>query len=82
MFASRSSKLYLLLVGINIFVWLIAVIIYYQHTISLSVCLLAYGFGLRHGFDADHVAAIDSVTRKLMEKSDQPGAPGFFFYGN
>ena len=40
---------------------------------------LAYGFGLRHAVDADHIAAIDNVTRKLMQQNKRPIAVGFFF---
>src|SRR5208283_1172237 len=40
---------------------------------------LAYTFGLRHAVDADHIAAIDNVTRKLMQEGKRPVAVGFFF---
>jgi high-affinity nickel-transport protein len=40
---------------------------------------LAYSFGLRHAFDADHIAAIDNVTRKLMQEGKRPISVGFFF---
>ncbi len=40
---------------------------------------LAYAFGLRHAFDADHIAAIDNTTRKLMNGPTQPFGVGFFF---
>jgi nickel/cobalt transporter (NiCoT) family protein len=45
----------------------------------LGTALLAYGFGLRHAVDADHIAAIDNVTRKLMQDGQRPVAVGFFF---
>ena len=35
--------------------------------------------GLRHAVDADHIAAIDNVTRKLMQEGKRPAASGFFF---
>ncbi|HEX9167532.1 MAG TPA: hypothetical protein VF886_01205 [Roseiarcus sp.] len=38
--------------------------------------MLAYTFGLRHAFDADHIAAIDNVTRKLMQEGKRPVAVG------
>src|SRR5271170_6211403 len=41
--------------------------------------MLAYSFGLRHAFDADHIAAIDNVTRKLMQEGKRPVAVGLFF---
>src|SRR4051794_4806392 len=40
---------------------------------------LAYTFGLRHAFDADHIAAIDNTTRKLMQDGQKPVGAGFFF---
>src|SRR5687768_4166684 len=40
---------------------------------------LAYVFGLRHAFDADHIAAIDETTRLLLQKGQKPLGVGFFF---
>jgi nickel/cobalt transporter (NiCoT) family protein len=40
---------------------------------------LAYGFGLRHAFDADHISAIDNTTRKLLQERQRPLGVGFFF---
>ena len=40
---------------------------------------LAYAFGLRHAFDADHIAAIDNSTRKLLHQGQRPVGAGFFF---
>jgi len=39
----------------------------------------AYTLGVRHAFDADHIAAIDSITRKLMAEGRRPHAVGFWF---
>jgi high-affinity nickel-transport protein len=47
--------------------------------VLLGTALLAYGFGLRHAVDADHIAAIDNVTRKLMQEGKRPVAIGFYF---
>ena len=41
--------------------------------------MLAYSFGLRHAFDADHIATIDNVTRKLMQEGKRPVVVGLFF---
>src|SRR3954452_19632777 len=41
--------------------------------------VLAYTFGLRHAFDADHIAAIDNTTRKLLQERKRPLGAGFFF---
>src|SRR5262249_35575765 len=41
--------------------------------------LLAYTLGMRHAFDADHIAAIDNTTRKLLSDGQRPLGVGFFF---
>src|SRR5215471_2739191 len=41
--------------------------------------ILAYTLGLRHAFDADHIAAIDNTTRKLLNEGKRPLTVGFFF---
>ncbi len=45
----------------------------------LGIGAMAYFFGLRHAFDADHIAAIDNVTRKLRQDGQRPVATGLFF---
>jgi high-affinity nickel-transport protein len=40
---------------------------------------LAYTLGMRHAFDADHIAAIDNTTRKLVGEGKRPLSTGFFF---
>ncbi len=44
----------------------------------LATALLAYGLGLRHAVDADHIAAIDNATRKMMESGKRPVTRGFW----
>jgi nickel/cobalt transporter (NiCoT) family protein len=46
---------------------------------GLGVGITAYTLGLRHAFDADHIAAIDNTTRKLMSEGQRPLSVGFFF---
>ncbi len=46
---------------------------------SIGLGLTAYMFGLRHAFDADHIAAIDNVTRKLSADGARPRSVGFWF---
>jgi nickel/cobalt transporter (NiCoT) family protein len=50
-----------------------------QHPGFLALGGLAYTFGLRHAFDADHIAAIDNTTRKLLQQGRKPVGVGFFF---
>ena len=47
--------------------------------LGVGVGLTAYALGMRHAFDADHIAAIDNVTRKLMAEGRRPLGVGFFF---
>src|SRR6266700_6574046 len=49
------------------------------HPAFLALGGLAYTFGLRHAFDADHLSAIDNTTRKLLQDGRRPVAVGFFF---
>src|SRR5690242_10187153 len=53
---------------------------YSRHYPALAgLGLLAYTFGLRHAFDADHIAAIDNTTRKMLQQGKRPLGVGFFF---
>jgi high-affinity nickel-transport protein len=49
------------------------------HPAFLALGGLAYTFGLRHAFDADHISAIDNSTRKLLAEGRRPVGVGFFF---
>jgi nickel/cobalt transporter (NiCoT) family protein len=49
------------------------------HPAFLALGGLAYTFGLRHAFDADHISAIDNTTRKLLQDGRRPVGVGFFF---
>jgi high-affinity nickel-transport protein len=71
--------IYIILVAANIAVWAAAWIAFHAHPALLVTALLAYGFGLRHAVDADHIAAIDNVVRKLMQEGKRPVTVGFFF---
>ncbi len=75
----RVVSMYALLIGVNAGAWLWALIAFHHYPVLLGTALLAYTFGLRHAVDADHIAAIDNVTRKLMQQGKRPVAVGFFF---
>src|SRR5262252_589044 len=49
------------------------------HPAIIGLGGLAYTFGLRHAFDADHISAIDNTTRKLLQQKGKPVGVGFFF---
>lgn len=76
---ARIFGLYALLIGINIGVWVWAFVAFHTYPLLWGASLLAYTFGLRHAVDADHIAAIDNVTRKLMQQGQRPIGVGFFF---
>ncbi len=50
-----------------------------RYPVMLGLGVLAYSFGLRHAFDADHISAIDNTTRKLLQHGQKPMGVGFFF---
>ena len=63
----------------NILAWTWAFTAFSDRPMLMSTAFLAYTFGLRHAFDADHIAAIDNVVRKLMQDGKRPYSAGFFF---
>src|ERR1700733_633627 len=69
----------LLLIVSNAAAWLWALVAFHNYPVLLGTAALAYSFGLRHAFDADHIAAIDNVTRKLMQEGRRPVGVGLFF---
>jgi len=76
---SRLIGVYALLIGANVFVWMWSLAVLHDPPILLGTAFLAYTFGLRHAVDADHIAAIDNVTRKLMQSGQRPVSVGLFF---
>ena len=88
------APLLLLLAGANLAAWAWAWAAFSEHPALLGTALLAWMFGLRHAVDADHIAAIDNATRKLMGRermgpklmgpklmgvADHPVRAGLFF---
>lgn len=63
----------------NIAAWVWAVLALRQEASLLGIALVAYSLGLRHAVDADHIAAIDNVTRKLMLADQKPLTTGLWF---
>ncbi len=68
-----------ILAAANVAAWLFAYTAFSDHPTLLAAALLAWIFGLRHAADADHLAAIDNVVRKLMHEGQQPRLVGLFF---
>ncbi|MHC5613221.1 MAG: HoxN/HupN/NixA family nickel/cobalt transporter [Nostoc sp.] len=75
----KVINIYAFLISLNILVWVVALIAFHSYPLLLGTAVLAYTFGLRHAVDADHIAAIDNVTRKLMQDNKRPVTVGFFF---
>jgi high-affinity nickel-transport protein len=76
---NKIAVLGVLLFALNFIAWGLAFWAFSEHPILLGTALLAYTFGLRHAVDADHISAIDNVTRKLMHDGKLPVGVGFFF---
>jgi high-affinity nickel-transport protein len=76
---AKVTAIYAVLALANGGAWLWAFAAFAGRPVLLGTALLAYTFGLRHAVDADHIAAIDNVTRKLMQDGKQPVAVGFWF---
>jgi nickel/cobalt transporter (NiCoT) family protein len=75
----RISALYVLLLSASALVWTWAFIALAERPTLLGTAFLAYVLGLRHAVDADHIATIDNVVRKLMQEGKRPYAVGLFF---
>ncbi|HEX8712333.1 MAG TPA: HoxN/HupN/NixA family nickel/cobalt transporter, partial [Terracidiphilus sp.] len=70
---------YGILLLFNAGAWAWAFVAFRHYPLLLGTALLAYSFGLRHAVDADHIAAIDNVTRKLMQEGKRPVGVGLMF---
>jgi len=75
----KVVAIYGILLVFNLAAWLWALVAFHRYPVLLGTAFLAYSLGLRHAVDADHIAAIDNVTRKLMQEGKRPVAVGFMF---
>jgi high-affinity nickel-transport protein len=75
----HTIGIYALLIAGNVAAWAWALMVFRHQPLLLGTALIAYGFGLRHAVDPDHIAAIDNVTRKLMQQGQRPVTVGFWF---
>ncbi|HWU04586.1 MAG TPA: HoxN/HupN/NixA family nickel/cobalt transporter [Novosphingobium sp.] len=67
------------LLAANLLAWVWAYGLFHAQPLMLGTAVLAWGLGLRHAVDADHIAAIDNVTRKLMQEGQRPITTGLWF---
>jgi high-affinity nickel-transport protein len=82
----RLGAMFTAIIALHLIGWITLVAFVAPHHFSvgdkvfgIGVGLTAYTLGLRHAFDADHIAAIDNTTRKLMNDGQRPLGVGFFF---
>jgi high-affinity nickel-transport protein len=76
---TKIVAIYVLLLAINAAAWTWAVMALSDRPALLGTAVLAYLLGLRHAVDADHIASIDNVVRKLMQEGKRPVSVGLFF---
>ena len=83
---TRLGMMFLVILALNGFGWGLFVLAVLPHQfhyaklgVGLGVAFTAWTLGARHAFDADHISAIDNVTRKFMADGKRPLATGFFF---
>jgi high-affinity nickel-transport protein len=76
---TRLVLFYGAIVALHIVGWGILLSEASQYPALVGLGALAYSFGLRHAFDADHISAIDDTTRKLLQQGKRPVGVGFFF---
>jgi high-affinity nickel-transport protein len=83
---ARTGGMIFTIVGLNVLGWgmLAAAMGGHYHISKTEIFgagtgILAYTLGMRHAFDADHIAAIDNTTRKLVNEGKRPLSTGFFF---
>ncbi|EFC1791264.1 TPA: HoxN/HupN/NixA family nickel/cobalt transporter [Escherichia coli] len=79
----RNSPIAVIFVSVlilaNILAWGLALGEFGNNGALMAASLLAWSYGLRHAVDADHIAAIDNVTRKLMQQGKRPFSVGAWF---
>ncbi|HKT84085.1 MAG TPA: HoxN/HupN/NixA family nickel/cobalt transporter [Solirubrobacterales bacterium] len=75
----RLGGFYGAVAGLHILGWSLLLLYGMRNPAFIGLGALAYTFGLRHAFDADHISAIDNATRKLLQERKQPVGTGFFF---
>lgn len=75
----RAILLLTLLVLANLCAWVWAFYLFHDNTTLMASALLAWSYGLRHAVDADHIAAIDTVTRKMLQQHKYTPDVGAWF---
>ena len=83
---TRAGAMVAVVIGLNVAGWVMLALAERGHyhitntqIFGFGTGALAYTLGMRHAFDADHIAAIDNTTRKLVSDGKRPLSVGFFF---
>jgi high-affinity nickel-transport protein len=76
---AKIAIIFAVLIAITVFGFSAAFVIGKIAVVLAGLGIVAYVFGLRHGVDADHIAAIDNTTRKLMQEGKRPFTVGMWF---
>lgn len=76
---SNSIRIIAILIAVNALVWIAVGIVLHFHPALISPAALSYALGLRHALDADHISAIDLMTRRLIASGQRPATVGTFF---
>jgi high-affinity nickel-transport protein len=76
---SRLGGMYGFIAVLHVLGWGLFVGVASKYPAFAGAGVLAYTFGLRHAFDADHISAIDDTTRFMLQKGKRPLGAGFFF---
>jgi high-affinity nickel-transport protein len=74
-----AIRIIVVLILVNVAVWVAVAIVLRSHPLLSSPALLSYTFGLRHALDADHISAIDLMTRRLVATGSKPVTVGTWF---
>ena len=75
----KALAIVLSLAAVNVVVWIACAIVLHYHTALVTTAVLSYTLGLRHALDADHISAIDLMTRRLVASGQRPVTVGTFF---
>jgi high-affinity nickel-transport protein len=74
-----AARIIALLILVNLVIWVVVAIVLRSHATLSSTALLSYTLGLRHALDADHISAIDLMTRRLVATGSKPVTVGTWF---
>jgi high-affinity nickel-transport protein len=75
----RLAGLYGVIVSLHVVGWGLFLFYSSRYPALIGLGFVAYMFGLRHAFDADHIAVVDDTVRYMLQKGEKPLGIGFFF---